>query len=259
MVRRVRPGAGLGSLVGSDSEPDLGGVVAESFARKKMSAMKKAPANKVVKPAHKLAGHGERRTARPDSPPRQALADRSNLKSSRSLKMTGKEHKLTSVADDDLSLDDSSDAALYKPRKIHGAQTESREPKRQVKSSSMDNAGEHVTSMRKKGRDYLQEEIPETQLADNVDMVDVFDDEDPVSEAESQPVVPAATKSKPAEVDTENATLKRRLREMTEKYESLEERHRELWEVGVKAAERNYDKLRKQTDENSASKSTVWC
>lgn len=123
----------------------------------------------------------------------------------------------------------------------------------------MDNAGEHVTSMRKKGRDYLQEEIPETQLADNVDMVDVFDDEDPVSEAESQPVVPAATKSKPAEVDTENATLKRRLREMTEKYESLEERHRELWEVGVKAAERNYDKLRKQTDENSASKSTVWC
>lgn len=41
-----------------------------------------------------------------------------------------------------------------------------------------------------------------------------------------------------------------RLSELTKKYESLESRHRDLREVGVKVAESNFERLKKQVEEN---------
>lgn len=56
----------------------------------------------------------------------------------------------------------------------------------------------------------------------------------------------------------DSSLLQRQLREMTRKYENLEGRYTELREVGVKSAERNYEKLRKQADENTASECCLW-
>jgi uncharacterized protein (DUF342 family) len=54
------------------------------------------------------------------------------------------------------------------------------------------------------------------------------------------------------DIDTDETTLRRRLGELTKRYESLENRHKDLREVGVKEAERNYDRLKKQSEENTS-------
>ncbi|KAI1853103.1 hypothetical protein JX265_011384 [Neoarthrinium moseri] len=46
-------------------------------------------------------------------------------------------------------------------------------------------------------------------------------------------------------------SLRRRIGELTRKYESLELKYRDLRELGVKEAERNYDKLKKQGEERA--------
>ncbi len=49
--------------------------------------------------------------------------------------------------------------------------------------------------------------------------------------------------------------LRRRLGEMTRKYESLDVKYRDLRELAVKEAERNFDRLKKQAEERATSKS----
>jgi hypothetical protein len=251
-MARVRAAGRLGSLVGSDSEPDLGGIDVAALPRKKMTVTKSAPSNRVVKPAQKVTGHGERRTARRGTPPRQALADKSNVKATKS---QNKNEKFK--FDDDTSLDGSTDEELYKPQKKTHMAMEARKPQRGIKSSLVENAAHYASYEPRKDYEAARDEIPETQMTDNVDMVDVSDYEDPSGEEEHQQPALAVSKSTSSEGDAEIASLRKRLREMTEKYEGLEERHRELRDVGVKSAERNYDKLRKQADESSASMSTL--
>ncbi|KAH7133464.1 chromosome segregation protein Csm1/Pcs1-domain-containing protein [Dactylonectria macrodidyma] len=53
--------------------------------------------------------------------------------------------------------------------------------------------------------------------------------------------------------DVSDVSLRRRLGDLTKKYESLEMRHRDLREVGVKEAERNFDRLRKQAEERATA------
>jgi hypothetical protein len=54
------------------------------------------------------------------------------------------------------------------------------------------------------------------------------------------------------EEDGSDATIRRKLGDLTRKYESLEARHRELRQVGVVEAERNFERLQKQADESAA-------
>lgn len=51
---------------------------------------------------------------------------------------------------------------------------------------------------------------------------------------------------------TDDPELRRKLGEMTQKYEALELKYRDLREVAVKEAERNFDRLRKQSEERTA-------
>lgn len=50
----------------------------------------------------------------------------------------------------------------------------------------------------------------------------------------------------------DDVELRRKLGEMTQKYEALELKYRDLKEVAVKEAERNFDKLRKHSEERTA-------
>ncbi|KAK4210429.1 chromosome segregation protein Csm1/Pcs1-domain-containing protein [Rhypophila decipiens] len=121
-------------------------------------------------------------------------------------------------------------------------------------------------------------EIPETQQAQNMTVIEEEEEEEgeaeqleellraqksssellrgrnhlgsaaPPSPSKSRPVVygsasPSKTSSDPA--------LRRRLGEMTQKYENLEQKYHNLREIAVKEAESNFEKLRKQTDEKS--------
>lgn len=51
----------------------------------------------------------------------------------------------------------------------------------------------------------------------------------------------------------EDVELRRKLGEMTQKYEALELKYRDLREIAVKEAERNFDRLRKHSEERTAA------
>ena len=50
-------------------------------------------------------------------------------------------------------------------------------------------------------------------------------------------------------------SVRRRLGDLTKKYEALESRYQDLREIGVKEAERNYDNLKKQGEEKTKCRS----
>lgn len=52
----------------------------------------------------------------------------------------------------------------------------------------------------------------------------------------------------------DSTSLRKQLDSLKRKYESLESRHEELKEVAVKEAERNYERLKRHTEESSSSK-----
>jgi hypothetical protein len=111
-------------------------------------------------------------------------------------------------------------------------------------------------------------EIPETQQPDATrgDLDDEHDDlEDlPVLQSPkrakvgrgSAPVPSSVSKRPlhPTSPDKGDPALRRRLGEMTQKYENLEHKYRDLKEIAVKEAERNFDKLKKQSEEKSKGK-----
>jgi hypothetical protein len=53
------------------------------------------------------------------------------------------------------------------------------------------------------------------------------------------------------DIDGDDLSVRRKLGDLTKRYESLEARHKELRDVGVKEAERNYERLKKQSEENT--------
>ncbi|EPE08335.1 chromosome segregation protein [Ophiostoma piceae UAMH 11346] len=62
---------------------------------------------------------------------------------------------------------------------------------------------------------------------------------------------PARPRGSTAATATDDASVRRRLGELTKKYDTLEARYRDLKEIGVKEAERNFDRLKKQGEERA--------
>ena len=115
-----------------------------------------------------------------------------------------------------------------------------------------------------------QPEIPETQPMDTFDdSLDQDNVEDPPIPTYSRSVmssiqrpqhhmVPFSASRRPmAASDSElhDPSLRRRLGDLTRKYDSLEAKYRDLRELGIREAERNYDKLKKQGEERAESES----
>lgn len=55
---------------------------------------------------------------------------------------------------------------------------------------------------------------------------------------------------------SDDASVRRRLGELTKKHDTLEARYRDLKEIGVKEAERNFDRLKKQGEDRAKGRST---
>ncbi|KAI9839187.1 MAG: hypothetical protein M1819_003180 [Sarea resinae] len=79
--------------------------------------------------------------------------------------------------------------------------------------------------------------------------------------AESKQRQPAAARRRAGSAsDTERGSdpaLRRRLGEMTKKFESLDLKYRNLRDVGVKEAEANFDKLKKRSEENAKAANEI--
>ncbi|KAK7927943.1 chromosome segregation protein [Apiospora marii] len=113
-----------------------------------------------------------------------------------------------------------------------------------------------------------QQEIPETQPIEMFDdSLDQDDVEDLPMPTYSHSVMGSIQRPRPqhhmapfsasrrpmAASDSElhDPMLRRRLGDLTRKYDSLEAKYRDLRELGIKEAERNYDKLKKQGEERA--------
>lgn len=109
-------------------------------------------------------------------------------------------------------------------------------------------------------------EIPETQADDGMD-IDAAEEQDqvedlptfsrfsapPSAQRISSYHVPlsASKRSASSSLVESDPSTRRHLRELTTKYEALELRYRELRNVAVVEAEKNFDQLRKQSDEKT--------
>ncbi|ROW09749.1 hypothetical protein VMCG_02416 [Cytospora schulzeri] len=111
-------------------------------------------------------------------------------------------------------------------------------------------------------------EIPETQAYDGMD-VDAAEEQDqvedlptfsrysapPSAQRISSYRVPfsASKRSASSSLLDSDPSANRRLNEMTKKYEALERKYRDLRNVAVVEAEKNFDRLKKQTEEKTQS------
>ncbi|KAJ6786840.1 hypothetical protein PWT90_10116 [Aphanocladium album] len=242
--------------MGSDSDSDLGGM--ESYPRKRQGSVARGIiSNRITKPASKVAGSIDRNAPRRLSPGRRALTDKSNLNASRpSHKIRAEKPSRTmhhEVLDDEDSM-----LGLQQPNEVRKKQR--LEDSRAVKSSFATTKRYASSSPRPAARS-----LPEPDYSDDMDMVDIVPEQEEAEELERpmsrQASLPVVSQARPASraqhTNQETASLERRLREMTRKYENLEGRYTELREVGVKSAERNYEKLRKQADENAATANKI--
>lgn len=112
-------------------------------------------------------------------------------------------------------------------------------------------------------------EIPETQQVDMTDL-NVEEDEQ-VDELPTQPthhrqgssfalphqsrLLSSANRRlvSPSDSELSDPALRRRIGELTRKHETLEAKYRDLQEIGIQEAERNFDRLRKQSEERANS------
>lgn len=77
------------------------------------------------------------------------------------------------------------------------------------------------------------------------------------SDAEPTPLETDQYQTLEIEEDASDATVRRKLGDLARKYESLEARHREMRQVGIVEADRNFEKLQKQADESAAGETLV--
>ncbi|KAK1729057.1 chromosome segregation protein [Colletotrichum acutatum] len=96
-----------------------------------------------------------------------------------------------------------------------------------------------------------ESEIPETQAQDVMDVDTEGDDQ-----FEELPVPKPSTHrgnrtSGNPDLDASDVQIRRRLGDTIRKYDNLEAKYRDLRDIGVKAAERNFDNLKKESEERA--------
>ena len=247
MAPRARAAGSLAGLAGSDSEPDLDNLEVIDTAVQKSATTKRArgrppgTANKVTKPAAKMASRtGGRAKAATSALSRQALGDKSNTNVSRAAPSVSKGAQNRTASEDEVANEPRvAKAARGRPKKSEDSK---------AANTSRPKTG---VAIKESAAGFSGEEIPETQQPEPMQL-----DED-----ENEPVAPDELLSPDAEMeardalpqhDMDDVSIRRRLGELTKKHENLEMRHRDLREVGVKAAERNFERLKKQAEETTA-------
>jgi hypothetical protein len=286
----------LSGLVDSDSEDGLNGDafgVRKTTAPKKGAAKKQAsdamatkgargrqPANKVTKPAQEkktstrqLAAAVEK-AAEEES--RAALAEKSSNAQPKTT-TRGRKKAAAEVEKEveDVVMEDAPAEPAAKPKTARGRPKKAaavEEVKEPAKPTRRAPAGRGQAA--KKPAVVIPEEedmteIPETQPPgaypagseeeEERDQLEELPASDPMEKIRQIPSSPSKRPlySSSSEGAGGDPALRRRLGDMTHKYEALEKRYQDLKEVAVREAERNFDRLKKQTDEKAKGKGFI--
>ncbi|KAF7548306.1 hypothetical protein G7Z17_g7140 [Cylindrodendrum hubeiense] len=263
---RAKAIAPLAGLVGSDSEPDfddfdVSDIQAARNQRQPISTTKKPrgrppSASKVTKPAPRSTGRprGKTTATTTATAQKEAQTGKPNSTTSRTARQAEAQ-----AQEDTLDLEDVAETTSVPASRAKPTRGRPRAVGSAVKVNAVIKAPGSVppSATRPRGRPRLRqaatppEEIPETQQEEPEDTMDI---DVPAHDQINAESIPARD---PLEdvvgYDASDVSLRRRLGDLTKKYDSLEMRHRDLREVGVKEAERNFDHLRKQAEERTAA------
>ncbi|KAH7253949.1 chromosome segregation protein Csm1/Pcs1-domain-containing protein [Fusarium redolens] len=250
---RAKPVAGLAGFVASDSEPDLDmfdkselqAAVRTMSTTKKPRGRPPGTASKVTKTAPRTT---RRNSADKFAPVPEAIAQPATTsKINGGVTKGGRRAK--QAPDETVTFED-----IGIPASVPATETKKGSRGRPKKLNGNISILAPESAVKRRGRPPRQpttpiEEIPETQAEDVMEL-DAVPEEDEDQDSGAGPTEPLESWSS---YDTSDVALRRRLGELTKKYEALEMRHRDLREVGVREAERNFDRLKKQAEERTAA------
>ena len=277
---RAKAQTSLLGLIESESEADLGLESraakpqnvrpSKTMPPKKAAARGRGSTNKVTKPGQATNRPGAKSAAVADA------KDASRSSGSGRGRST-KAATATEIADSQAPVDEPTQPAKAKPGRGRRKAATPEEDDRGIDPLSdpiVDLEAEPLKPMRgqrgrvKKMHSAVEPitEIPETQLPPDPLDISTHDETDrmedlPPPSVSTRQAHSSFSVSRPAPPIREHGTamaeasLRRRLGELTHKYDSLEQKYRDLREIGVKEAELNFDKLKKQSDERANSES----
>ncbi|KAI1805235.1 chromosome segregation protein Csm1/Pcs1-domain-containing protein [Daldinia bambusicola] len=219
-------------------------------------------------------------------PARKALADKSANVQEKATRGKGNKRpavdEIAPVAEDEL--EEGSTISDAKPKGARGRPRTAKMAKisKDDEISTVDQSGSVIRPVGRRGRkpktnvDTLPEEpeIPETQPAENevpetqaveatelsVGEYDQMEDLpshnahglSSVQRTQSRNIFGINERTVPAsDSELHEPSMRRRVGELSRKYENLEAKYRDLREIGVKEAEHNYDRLKKQSEERA--------
>jgi len=255
---RVKPF--LANLVDSDLEEDTTelSVIAKPATTKTMPAAKKgrgraaASANKVTKSTRRRSSGRIAATVAAKAEVIEVLTDKTNQQAVRPAR---KGDKAGGDGEDVGMLEE---VVSEKPKPSRG---------RPPKSAQGHPPNPKGRKAQQKAVPQAEADISETKDSEAMDLDDDDEAHDQLEDlpakgsslsvsSQALPAVPSSARSQRHVVDPDmsDSSVRRRLGELTKKYDVLEGRYRQLQEVGTREAEKNFDRLKKQTDERAQSK-----
>ncbi|KAI1481455.1 chromosome segregation protein Csm1/Pcs1-domain-containing protein [Daldinia eschscholtzii] len=288
-MSKAKAAAALLKLVDSgDEEEDILSEEAESAAKMAPARKTRATAvnqdvNSTQNATRQINGKGAVATK---PPARKALADKSANVQEKTARGKGNKRpaveEITPVAEDEL--EEESTVSDAKPKGARGRPRAAKAPKiaKDDETSTVDQSEPAIRPAGRRGRkpktnadtlpaepeipetQPVESEIPETQAVEatelSVEEYDQMEDLPPhsrhglssVQRIQSHNIFGINQRTVPAsDSELHEPSMRRRVGDLTRKYENLEAKYRDLREIGVKEAERNYDRLKKQSEERA--------
>ena len=234
-----------------------------SIAPATRKALAEKPSNATEKTEKTMAGRGRKRAAPEEAPPPPVRSNRrdennnnnNTTKGARGRPRAAKVQKLAEVEDEEEAPETQPEPVVAKPPPARRG----RKPKAKIDTPP---AEREVPETQEP-----EPEIPETQHVDPTDVSIDEEEQAEESESEPEPEPPARKRNGVSSVqrpshravatsdaEPNDPSARKRVGDLTRKYQELEAKYRDLREIGVLEAERNYDKLKQQSEEKAKSK-----
>ncbi|KAJ8131340.1 hypothetical protein O1611_g2285 [Lasiodiplodia mahajangana] len=230
-------------------------------------------------PAKKTRAVATGRVTKPirktQAPTRSALVEKTgNVQEGNTAKGKGKPDGDDTGALEDQDVEDKPRAARGRPKANKGRRVSEPEDEDELSQMPVETTVAEPVRRGRKPKMNAEVEIPETQPAEleipetqEVDMGGVNTEEDErIDELPTYPrqvtssvqrhqsrLLFSANRRQVSASDSElnDPALRRRIGELTRKHETLEAKYRDLREIGIQEAERNFDRFKKQTEERA--------